>query len=280
MQRNKSFREVAYDLGFGDDLPDTPTSYTRTLKKKTLSEIEYGDISSEIEANMEKFMNKLGKIDEACLNINNLFDYDDDPDYELNEWKWDSDPKISAVAKKIDSSKYLKNVIDLLIEDKIYYTDKKGLFLEFISEEEKINKTLGCKMNKMKNAHIEWMGDMQWNYLDAYMFADDLYKSFKEDSVCKNVDLEEIKTIAPLSYNAIKQLKITEEAKTVIKKQLRETNRYKQCEKPSQVRLSNYSIVTDDPDLSYACNPWSDDNFSDELKERIREAEKRVVLDF
>lgn len=137
MRREKSFEEIAEELGFAEELPETPESFVRELDKKVIDEIEFGSISNKIERRMEGFMRRLSDKRESCELVNFLIE---DDIFDIGDWEYDQDGAISGIARagKKNIDDHWNELTDIVLEKNIEFDC--DLVNELAIEEESINK--------------------------------------------------------------------------------------------------------------------------------------------
>ncbi len=251
-----------------------------------LSEEDYGRISNLIEKRLEGLVDWISEKYEECELIDDLYFPDPEEQYgltidnELGVWKYDSDEKISKIAKSVEETPFKEKINEILFRDDLFYGSKNTLLQEFLSEKERINNNYGCNIKDFGDNDF-WSSENEWIYTDAFILADELLKRIKNDKVCKDISLSDIEKVAPLTANIIQHHKEVYKAKEKIRDIIKKTGRLNECKNLPKIDIDDYPIVTpDNPDLSYASNPFITDFYSEELKKRIKEAEKIVNFDF
>jgi len=274
MRREKLFEEIAEEMGFADELPDTPDAYVRNIDKVEIDEIEFGDISNNIERRMEGFMRRLGLKYEECESINDMLE--DEILFSISDWEYDRDATISSVAKKTrkDNKEIWNKVVDIVIDRDLETNIDVARILN--EEIESINSEFGCGVPPVEEPQTEF----SISGTGIFYLASDAFDMIRNDSVCSGISLEKIRDVSPVIYATRKSDLNDAKAYNKIKSQLITTKRAEKCKNLPKVEVSDFAIVTRNEDVSFACNPWSQEYFSDELKERIAAAKERVTIAF
>lgn len=280
MSRKKTFEETMEEMGMGSDLPDTSDRYVGNLDKTIITEQKCWDISQKIERYMEDHIRKIKDKNEICQAINDLFDYYDvGYDYVLpTEFKYDKDKQIAKLTKKVNDQS-IEKVTDTAI-DLDFGPSMLDLNYRYIDEIHNINSELGCNLETIESRRwdTQFLKDHAWSLTLLFKNARTVHEEMRDDPVCKDVGMEELEKAAPLTHVALEHIQTTKQAKEKIKDRLEKSGRREECKELPRVEIDDFAIVTENPDLSFACNPWSDTFFSDDLKKRIEKAEKRVTI--
>jgi len=276
MTREKIFEELAEEMGFADELPDTPDAYVRNIDKVEIDEIEFGDISNKIERRMEGFMRRLNRQYEECELVNSILE--DEDLFSVDDWEYDRDKNISDIAKNIvkDNKEIWDKVVDITIDRSLHNENQViGVINEEIAT---INEKFECNATSIKKVPKEYNGTI--NGFTVVLNGEKAFKKIKRSPVCSDLGLENIRKIAPIIYGVRKTVLNDNRAYEQIINRLKSTDRDEECKNLPKAQVSDFAIVTRNDDLSFACNPWTQEYFSDELKERIKIAQTRVKFDF
>ena len=272
--RQKTIEEEMEELGLSEEMEDQPSSYIRDLEKNTLTEEEFGAISQKIERRLENYINKISNKHRECEEIIGVVE---DLIFSVDDWTYFyQDDEIVKVAEKYEKEmKDLQNkIVDILVDKDI---DDEEQFLHYLYKLETKIEEDGDKTDYFEERYKKLpkvLGDTYVNIYDILFEAEEYLNRYP-----KNQKI--LKKHFPILYYGMKLDKALETANKIIKDLLISKGYATKCKAIPKVELSDYPIVTPkNPDLSYASNPFIKEYYSDDLKNRIEKAKKKVKFKF